>query len=154
MSNLHNAWLRLPWTHVSSGIFPVAHHNLHINTIFVYLFMQKLLLDKIHPFKFLRMSNKPRLHQLKIITSTRSTVQASLTAWMFPFVGERPSRKGKYTMLRTNTKPHQLIKHAKVSYSIVSLVFRKFSCCTYQNDLSRGTLKQRYSEYLKKYEPC
>ena len=154
MSNLHNAWLRLPWPHVSSGIFPVAHHNLHINTIFVYLFMQKLLLDKIHPFKFLRMSNKPRLHQLKIITSTRSTVQASLTAWIFPSVGERPSRKGKYTMLRTNTKPHQLIKQAKVSYSIVSLVFRKFSCCTYQNDLSRGTLKKRYSEYLKKYEPC
>ena len=154
MSNLHNVWLRLSWPQASSGIFPVAHHNLHINTIFVYLFMQKLLVDKIHLFKFLCMSDKPRLRQPKIITSTRSTVQASLTAWIFPSVGERPSRKGKYTTLRTNTKPHQLIKHAKVSYSIVSLVFRKFSCGTYQNDLSRGTLKQRYSEYLKKYETC
>ena len=26
-------------------------------------------------------------------------------------------------MLRTNTKPHQLIKHAKISYSIASIVF-------------------------------
>ena len=51
--------------------------------------------------------------------------------------GEIPSRKGKYPMLRTNTKPHQLIKHAKISYSIVSLVFSKFSYRTYRNGLNR-----------------
>ena len=36
-------------------------------------------------------------------------------------------------MLRTNTIPHQIIKHAKISYSIVSLVFHKFSYRTYRN---------------------
>ena len=92
--------------------------------------MQELFVDKIHFFKFLSMSDKPRLHQLKIITSSRSTVQASL-------YGEIPSGKGKYPMLRTNTKPHQLIKHAKISYSIVSLVFRKFSYRTYRNGLNQ-----------------
>ena len=50
---------------------------------------------------------------------------------------EIPSRKGKYPMLRTNTKPHQLIKHAKISYSIVSLLFHKFSYRTYQNGLNQ-----------------
>ena len=40
-------------------------------------------------------------------------------------------------MLRTNTQPHQLIKHAKFSYSIVSLVFHKFSYRTYRNGLNR-----------------
>ena len=34
----------------------VAHYNPHINVIFVYLFMQKLFVDKIHFFKFLSMS--------------------------------------------------------------------------------------------------
>ena len=84
------------------------------------------------------MSDKPRLHQLKVITSSHSsTVQASLTAWMFHPYGEIPSRKGKYLMLRRNTKPHELIKHVKTSYSIVSLVFHKFSYRTYWNGLNR-----------------
>ena len=100
--------------------------------------MQELFVDKIHFFKFICMSDKPPLHQLNIITSSRSsTVQASLTAWMFSSVRGIPSRKGKYPMLRTNTKLHQLIKHAKISYSIVSLVFRKFSYRTYRNGLNR-----------------
>ena len=69
---------------MSSGISSVAQHNSHI---FVYLFMQELFVDKIHFFKFLCMSDKPRLHQLNIITSSRSsTVQASLTALIFSFV--------------------------------------------------------------------
>ena len=66
--------------------------------------MQELFVDKIHSFKFLSLSDKPRLHQLKIITSSRSsTVQASLTAWMFSSVqgntikeGEIPYVKNKY----------------------------------------------------------
>ena len=36
-------------------------------------------------------------------------------------------------------KFHQLIKHTKISYSIASLVFYKFSCMTYRNGLNRGT---------------
>ena len=48
-----------------------------------------------------------------------------------------PSRKGKYLMSRRNTKPHQLIKHAKISYSIVSLVFCKFWYRTYRNCLNQ-----------------
>ena len=101
--------------------------------------MQELLVDKIHFFKFLFMSEKPRSHQLKVITSTRSTVQASLTVWIFPSVRGIPSRKGKYPMLGTNTKPHQLIKHTKIHYSIVTRLFRKFSCGTHRNGLNRCT---------------
>ena len=71
--------------------------------------MQELFVDKIHFFKFLSMSDKPRLHQLKIITSSRSsTVQASLTAWMFSSVqgntikeGEIPYVENKYKTLPT-----------------------------------------------------
>ena len=48
---------------------------------------------------------------------------------------------GECPMLRTNTKPYQLIKHAKISYSIASLVFRKFSYRTYRNGLNRGISK-------------
>ena len=40
-------------------------------------------------------------------------------------------------MLRTNAKPHELIKRAKFSYSIVSLVFHKCSYRAYQNGLNR-----------------
>ena len=65
--------------------------------------MQELFVDKIHFFKFLSMSDKPRLDQLKIITSHSSTVQASLTAWMFSSVrgntikeGEIPYVENKY----------------------------------------------------------
>ena len=100
--------------------------------------MQELFIEKIHSFKFLCMSRKSQLHQLNIITSSRSsTVQASLTAWIFSFVRGNTIKEEKYPMLRTNTKPHQLIKHAKISYSIVSLVFRKFSYRTYRNGLNQ-----------------
>ena len=40
-------------------------------------------------------------------------------------------------MLRTNTKPHHLIKHAKISYFIASLVFHKFWYRTYRNGLNQ-----------------
>ena len=51
-------------------------------SFFVHLLMQELFINKVHFFKFLSMSDKPRLLQLKIINSTRggSTVQASLIA--------------------------------------------------------------------------
>ena len=51
--------------------------------------------------------------------------------------GKTPSREGKHPMLRTNTKHHQFIRHAKISYSIVSLLFSKFSYRTYPNGLNR-----------------
>ena len=100
--------------------------------------MRELFVDKIHFFKFLSMNDKPRLHQLKIITSSRNTVQASLTVWLhecFHLYWETPSRRGKYPILRTNSNPRQLIKHAKISYSIASPVFPKFSYRTYRNGL-------------------
>ena len=43
-------------------------------------FIQELFVDKIHFFKFFSMVDKPRLQELKIITSNRSTVQAFLAA--------------------------------------------------------------------------
>ena len=123
---------------MSSGISSVAHHNPYINAIFVYLFMQELFVDKIHFLKFLYMNDKPRLHRLNIATSSRSsTVQASLTTWIFSFVQGNTIKEGKYPMVRTNTKPHQLIMHVKILYSIVSLVFRKFSYRTYRNGLNQ-----------------
>ena len=98
--------------------------------------MNELFVNKTHFFKFLSMSGKPRLHQLKIITSSRSsTVKAFLTEWMFSSV--RGNAIKEHAMLRTNTKPHQLTKHAKISYSIASLVFRKFLYRTYRNGLNR-----------------
>ena len=55
----------------------------------------------------------------------------------FYLYGEIPSRKGKYPMLTTNTKPHQPIKHAKISYFMLSLVFHKFPYRSSQNGLNR-----------------
>ena len=116
-------------TTMSSGISSVAQYNPHINAIFIYRFMQELFVDKIHFFMFLCMSDKPRLHQLNIITSSRSsTVQVCLTAWIFSFVQGNTIKEGEI---------HQLIKHAKISYSIVSVVFLKFSYRTYRNGLNQ-----------------
>ena len=61
---------------------------------------------------------------------------------------EIPSRKGKYPILRKNIKPHRLIKHAKVCYSIASFVFCKFFYHTYQDSLNQGTSRLRYSVLL------
>ena len=81
---------------MSSGISSVAQYNPHINAIFVDLFMQELFVDKFHVFNFLSMSDKPRLHQLKIITSScSSTVQASLTGWMFSSVRRKTDKEEK-----------------------------------------------------------
>ena len=59
------------------------------------------------------------------------------------------NKEGGIPVLRTNAKPHQLIKHTKISYSIALLVFRKFSCRTCRNGLNRGTSKLRHSKYSK-----
>ena len=77
-------------------------------------------------FKFLSTGGRPWLDQLKIIT-------VLLLVERFSSIG---TRKGKYPVLRTNTKLQQLMKHNKISYSIASLVFHKFLCVTYQNGLN------------------
>ena len=65
---------------------------------------------------------------VKTITATRGVVQAFRGKIQFHRYkeGEKPTRTEKYPVLRTNTKPQQLIKRTKISYSIVSLVFHKF----------------------------
>ena len=139
---------------MSSGISSVAHHNLHINAIFVYHFRQELFVDKAHFFKCICMSDKPRLHQLNIITSSRSsTVQGSLTAWIFSFVRGNTIKEGEIP-LRTNAKPHQFIKDAKI------FIFHRLTCISqiFVSNLPKlfkpSAEKLSYSEYLKKYEPC
>ena len=55
--------------------------------------------------------------------------------------GEIPKRKVKYPVLRTKEKCQELIKHTKLSYSIASVLCRKFSCRPSRNGLIRGTSK-------------
>ena len=132
--------------HASSRISSVTHHNPHINAFVVNLLMQELFVDKIHFFKFLSMSDKSWLDQLNSITAIHAVVvQASLNLSICTRAN---------AVLITNTKPQQLIKRTKISYSIASLVFRKFLCVTYRNGVNRGTSKLRHFKYLKKYEPC
>ena len=85
--------------------------------------MQDLFVDKIHFFKFISTSEKAWLDHLKIIT-------VLLLVERFSSIG---TRKEKYPVLRTNMKTQQLIKHTKISCSIVSHVFRKFLFVTYGN---------------------
>ena len=108
----------------------------YINVFVFYFLMQELFVGKIHFFKFLSMNEKPWLDQLKIITATRCTSISESFHWYKE--SEIPTKTWKYSVLRTNTKPQQLIKHTKVSYSIASPVFRKFTCGTYRNGLNRG----------------
>ena len=59
-------------------------------------FPVKTSVNKIHFLRFLCMSDKPRQHQLNIITSYRSsTVQASLTGWIFSFVQGNTIKEGE-----------------------------------------------------------
>ena len=134
--------------HASFVISSGAHYNPQISVFVVYLLKQEIFVNKILFFKFLSMSDKPWLDQLKITTATRGVVvQASLDLSIV-------TRKGKYTVVTTIMKPQQLIKHIKISYFLASLVFCKYSCFTYWNGLNQGTSKLRHSKYLKKYKPC
>ena len=81
--------------------------------------MQELFVDKIHSFQFLSLSDKPRVHQLKIITSSRSKVQASLTAWLFSSVpgnnikeGEIPYVENKYKTSTTYQARWNFLLHS------------------------------------------
>ena len=50
------------------------------------------------------MSDTPRLHQLKIITSIRSTAQASLTVWIFPSVQGYTIKEGEILCVENKYK--------------------------------------------------
>ena len=57
-------------------------------------------------------------------------------------------------MLRTTTKPHQLIKPTKICYSVVLLVFRKLSYQIYRNGLLKAEvlrLPQKVRTVLVRY---
>ena len=127
---------------MSSGISSVSHHNPHINVFVVYLLIQELFVEKINYFKFLFTDDKLWLQQLK-------TTKVLLFVERFTSID---TRKEKYLVLRRNAKPQQLIKHSVISYSIVILLYLKFSLVTYENDLNRSVSKLRHSKYLRKYE--
>ena len=151
--NLHNAWLpsQLYTLYAFSALeylLWLAHHNLHMNVFVFYLLIKKLFVDNIHFFKFLSMTDKTITRPAKNYYYYSYSRGTSFSESFHRY------KEGKYPVLRTNTKPQQLIKHTKISYSIASLVFRKFSCVIYRNDVNRGTSKLSYSKYLKKYGPC
>ena len=102
--------------------------------------MQELFVNKIHFFKFLSVNDKPQLVQLKIINAIRSTLQASLNLSIHARKGKYQQRRGN-TVCKKDAKSQQLFKHSKISYSIASLVLRKFSCGIHRNDLNRDTSK-------------
>ena len=106
--------------------------------------MQELFVDKIHIFKFLSMSDKLRLHQLKIVTSTRSIAQVFLTALK---EGETPYVEKKHKASPTYQAYWNFLFHSLT-------LFRKLLYGTYRNGLNRGTSKLTYSKYFKKYKPC
>ena len=119
-------------TTCTSGISSVAHHNPYINVFVVYLLTQELFVDKIHFFKFLYMSGKPWLGQLKVITAdTRGTSFSKSFRWCKE--GEYQQERGNTRW--TNAKPQQLINHTKIPYSVALLLFCKFSCVTSWNGL-------------------
>ena len=102
--------------------------------------LSNLMLSKCYPFHFfwfLCASGKPP-GPAKNYHCYSYLVQASQNGFIC-------RRKGKYPALKTNTKVHQLTKHAKVSYSIPSLVFYEFPCVIYQNGLNQGDTKLRLS---------
>ena len=74
-------------------ISSVAHHNLHINAIFL-PFYAGTLRWKNPLLQVSFTGDKPWL-QLKIITSSRSTLQTSLTAWMFSSVWGNAIKEGE-----------------------------------------------------------
>ena len=87
------------------------------------------------------MNDKPWLNQLKIIACS-TNFSEPLHCYK---EGEIPTMKGKYSVLRTNTKPNQLFKHTKIYYCVAFLVFCKF--CAVPTEMvytelpqSRGTL--------------
>ena len=85
--------------------------------------MQELFVNKIYFFKFLSMSDKPQLHQLKIIASScSSTVQASLTAWMFSSVRGNTIKEGEIPYVENKYKASPTYQ-ARLNFLFLSLTF-------------------------------
>ena len=104
-----------------------------------------LSVDKFLFFKFLPVSDKPpgpgkNYHCQSFI------VQTSLNYSIC-------TRKGKYSILKTNTKFHQLTKHTKIWYSIASLSLCQFPCVIYGDGLNQSTSRVRHSSYLANWGP-
>ena len=138
--------------HGSSGISSIAHHSQYINVFVVYpLLCRNSSSTKSTSSSFFPWVTNHDRSSYYSYSYSRGRTSLNLS------IGTRkggviPTRKGKYPVLRTNTKPQQLIKHTKISESIASLVFRQFLYVTYRNGLNGGTSKPRHSKYLKKYE--
>ena len=125
--DFHSAWPQTVQaaltTYISWNIFcstPYSTYNIKVSV--VYLLVLELFGDKTHFFKFLYMSDKP-LGPAKNYCCYSYIVQAPLNCSIH-------TRKGKYPVLKINMKFHQLIKHAKICYSIASLLFFKFRVWT------------------------
>ena len=94
-------------TVLTGCIFQDIYCNVIIRKILsvVYLLRQELLVDKIYFIKFHSISDKAQPNWLKIITSASGT---SLSESFHSY--SRPTRKGKYPVLRTCANAHQLNK--------------------------------------------
>ena len=113
--------------------------------------MQGLIVVKTHLLKFLSISDKSGLDQLKTIITTRSTILPK-----FIHAYPRPIRKWKYLVLRKSAQSHRPNQaHLLLSsYFMEFLVFRRFLCLSYQNSLHGGTSKVKYCQQLTKYKLC
>ena len=108
-------------TCISSRISSVAHHK-NIQTSLLFIFLCRNFSSTKSTSTYVFLSDKPRLYQPEVIAATRAVVvQASRNPSIV-------TRKEKYPVLRTNTKPQQLLKHTTISYLMVSLAFREL--CT------------------------
>ena len=113
--------------------------------------MQELIVVKTHLLKFLSISDKSGLDQLKTIITTRSTILPK-----FIHAYSRPIRKWEYLVLRKSAQSHRPNQaHLLLSsYFMEFLVFRRFLCLSYQNSLHGGTSKVKYCQQLTKYKLC
>ena len=62
--------------------------------------------------------------------------------------------EGEITYAENKCKTHQLIRHAKIFYSIVSIGISQIFVPNLPKWSRPSASKLRYSEYLKKYELC
>ena len=74
--------------------------------------MQELIVDKIHFFEFLFITDRERLDQTEIITAIRiSSLSESSHAWPW----STTNKKGNYSVLKTCMKSHQFVLSTFVS---------------------------------------
>ena len=111
----------------STWISSAAHHNSYINVFVIYLLIRELFNNKIHFFKFLSTNDKPWLDQLKFFTILPLNLWYKLLLKVPSVQGRgNTNKEGEMPCPKKNMKSQQPIKDTKISYSIASLVFRKF----------------------------